>query len=60
MAIDVSYCNKVAEDLIERAKIRRNATNRKSVQAGKTDRIADQLERAARVIYALLAERIDE
>jgi hypothetical protein len=45
------------EDLVyrlrKRAEIRRQIPTRKSVQEGKTDRIADLLEEAAREIVAL-------
>lgn len=45
------------EDLVyrlrKRAEIRRQIPTRKSVQEGKTDRIADLLEEAAREIAAL-------
>lgn len=47
----------MADDIIyrlkKRAEIRRNATNRKSVQEGAPDRIADLLEEAADEIKAL-------
>lgn len=39
--------------LMKRAEIRRNIPNRKSVQEGKPDRIADLLEEAAREIERL-------
>ena len=39
--------------LRKRAEIRRSIKSRKSVQEGKSDRIADLLEEAAREIYRL-------
>jgi hypothetical protein len=42
--------NELAESMEIRASIRRKATNRKSVQEGANDRLADQLEQAATVL----------
>lgn len=42
--------NELADALEIRAKIRRQATSRKSVKEGANDRLADQLELAAFVI----------
>lgn len=39
--------NSLIENMRERARIRRQASTRKSVQEGKPDRISDQLEAAA-------------
>jgi hypothetical protein len=49
--------NQMSEDLVDRlekrAEIRRNISTRKSVQEGKSDRIADILEEAAYEIRLL-------
>lgn len=45
--------NDIIERLRERARIRRQIPNRKSVQEGKPDRIADLLEEAADEIESL-------
>jgi len=46
----------LADALEIRAKIRRQATSRKSVQEGANDRLADQLEQAAFVIRKQVKE----
>ena len=43
--------------LLKRAEIRRQIVDRKSVQEGKPDRIADLLEEAARVIQGYRSEQ---
>ena len=48
--------NELADALEIRAKIRRQATSRKSVQEGANDRLADQLEQAAFVIRKQVKE----
>ena len=48
----------LVEELLERARIRRQIPSRKSVQEGKPDRIADLLERAAAAL-APLAEPVE-
>lgn len=53
----------LVERLRTRATIRRNITDRKSVQEGKPDRIADLLEEAAAAIVSILQvsnEQIEE
>ena len=44
--------------LRKRAEIRRNIQDRKSVQEGRTDRIADLLEEAANEIERLTSQRL--
>ena len=44
--------------LRKRAEIRRNNQDRKSVQEGRTDRIADLLEEAANEIERLTSQRL--
>ena len=46
----LEYRTDLIERLIKRAEIRRQIPNRKSVQEGKPDRIADLLEEAADTI----------
>jgi hypothetical protein len=48
--------NELADALEIRAKIRRQAFTRKSVQEGANDRLADQLEQAAFVIRKQIKE----
>ena len=45
--------------LEKRAKIRRQISTRKSIQEGKPDRIADDLDAAAAAIRALRADLVD-
>jgi hypothetical protein len=45
--------------LRKRAEIRRNIKDRRSVQAGEPDRIADLLEEAANELVALRCQRFD-
>ena len=45
--------NDIVYRLLKRAEIRRSITTRKSVQEGKSDRIADLLEEAAQEIIKL-------
>lgn len=45
----------IIRDLRTRAQIRRNAKGRKSVEEGKPDRLADQLDEAANAIEILLS-----
>ena len=47
---------KLADAMECRAKIRRNAKDRKSVQENSNDRIADQLEQASQMIRRLVEE----
>ena len=51
--------NELAEAMEIRASIRRNATSRKSVQEGASDRLADQLEQAAAMLRQQ-AKELDE
>ena len=47
---------KLADDMEGRARIRRQAKDRLSVQEGKNDRLADQLEASADMIRKLVTE----
>ena len=47
---------KLADDMEVRAKIRRSAKDRKSVQENSNDRISDQLEQASTMIRRLVEE----
>ena len=47
---------KMAVDMEGRARIRRQATDRKSVQEGSNDRLSDQLEQASAMICRLVEE----
>lgn len=52
----ISQAESIAENMRKRAEIRRNIVTRKSVQEGKSDRIADLCEQGADIIHRLISE----